>query len=173
MVQTLEWKQTDGRTDGDDCITSHANSVGKNRKHRQAAAKPATCANSLSERALVPIPFTDPGQISQKSVDPQSTLLCQICLDRFILSPSRLVAINPKFLWTSAFCDVAFWRWSQKVKRICTTKSFPPIQPYLNCFYSPTASWRNRAHKLCRSKAWRTHKHTNKNLNVFGRSGGG
>ena len=27
-VQKLEWKQTDGRTDGGDCITSLANAVG-------------------------------------------------------------------------------------------------------------------------------------------------
>ena len=28
-VRTTEWKQTDGQTDGGDCITSHANAVGK------------------------------------------------------------------------------------------------------------------------------------------------
>jgi len=27
-VQKLEWKQADGRTDGGDCITSHANAIG-------------------------------------------------------------------------------------------------------------------------------------------------
>ena len=29
-VPKVEWKQTDGQTDGGDCITSHANAVGKN-----------------------------------------------------------------------------------------------------------------------------------------------
>ena len=30
-VSKIEWKQTDGRTDGGDCITSHANAVSKKR----------------------------------------------------------------------------------------------------------------------------------------------
>ena len=44
-----------------------------------------------------------------------------------------------------------------------------PIRRHQNCFYTPTASWRNRKQKLRRSKAWRTHRQTNKKLNIFGR----
>ena len=31
-----EWKQTDGQTDGGDCITSHANAVGKHTRSNMA-----------------------------------------------------------------------------------------------------------------------------------------
>jgi len=47
------------------------------------------------------------------------------------------------------------------------------IQWHQNRFCTPTPSWRNRAHKLWRSKTWRTDKQTDKKLNVFGHPGGG
>ena len=40
-----------------------------------------------------------------------------------------------------------------------------PIQWYQNRFCTPTPSWRNRAHKLWRSKAWRTDRQTDKQTN--------
>jgi len=46
------------------------------------------------------------------------------------------------------------------------------MQWHQNCFCTQTPSWRNRAHNLWRSKAWRTNKQTEK-LNVFGHPGGG
>jgi len=44
-----------------------------------------------------------------------------------------------------------------------------PIQRHQNRFCTPTPSWRNRAHDLWRSKAWRT---SRQKLNVFGRPDG-
>jgi len=37
-----------------------------------------------------------------------------------------------------------------------------PIQRYQNRFCTPTSSWRNRAHNVWRSKAWRTNRHTDR-----------
>ena len=37
-----------------------------------------------------------------------------------------------------------------------------PIERCQNCLYTPTASWRNRTQKLCRSKAWWTNRQTNR-----------
>jgi len=46
------------------------------------------------------------------------------------------------------------------------------VQRHQNRFCTLMPSWRNRAHKLWRSKAWRTNKQTDKKLNVFGHLGG-
>ena len=48
-----------------------------------------------------------------------------------------------------------------------------PIHRYQNRFCTPTLSWRNLAHKLWRSKAWRTNWQTDKKLKCFCRPGGG
>jgi len=49
----------------------------------------------------------------------------------------------------------------RKLDKLHNYKHFP-IQWYENCFCNPTPSWRNRAHNLWRSKAWRTNRQTDK-----------
>jgi len=58
--------------------------------------------------------------------------------------------------WTSAFSDVDIWQQSEKVEHRNYKPS--PIQRHQNRISTPTPSWRNRANKLWRSKAWRTDK---------------
>jgi len=77
--------------------------------------------------------------------------------------------------WTSAFSSAASWHaavWESWARVHNYEPS--PNQQYQNRFSTQTPSWRNRAHNLWRSKAWRTDRQTNKQkINVFGCPGGG
>jgi len=67
-------------------------------------------------------------------------------------------------------CTDSFYQWGPNLvsysRRMHNYKP-SPIQRHQNRFCTPTRSWRNRAHNLWRSKAWRTEKQTNKKTQRF------
>jgi len=126
---------------------------------RLPVAKNHTFGQILTFGSPVPTPFYRWG----------SHLVCYSRLTAYAYVPNfslfccPLAAKKPNFaiFSTSAFSGVASWQQSDKVEHGCTTTNLP-YQRYQSRFCTPTPSWRNRAHKLWRSNAWRTNRQTNR-----------
>ena len=101
-------------------------------------------------------------------------------LDRFLLSHSA--ANTPKFshFWISAFCGVAYWWCTEKVKHACTTTNRPLLNGAktvsvlqclqgknvcTNCIILKLVIHKSIVHKFDLTSM--TEKHTNKKLNIF------
>jgi len=97
--------------------------------------------------AHMPIPFTDLGQILQKTSTHGLHLQVKFRLNWLILSPAgdkkRQILL---FFWTSAFRGVANW---QHMKNVNNYKLYAQLQIG---FCTPLPSQRNRVHNLCHSK---------------------
>ena len=102
--------------------------------------------------------------------DPRYTLTVRLFCRRLLEKPNFAVF----GLWHLVLSPMAtVWQsWRQKLNTVHNYKP-SPIQRHQNRLCTPTPSWRNRAHNLWRSKAWRTDKQTDKKLKVFGHPGGG
>ena len=111
----------------------------KNRSFRQMLA-------FRGEGLLYPAQYSDQSQIWYSSEDRSSTLMYQIS-SRFVYSVAPQKPHILPFLGFGVLCCrrlAAYgksWTWVHNYKP-------SPIQRYQNCFYSPTASRRNREHKF-------------------------
>jgi len=122
-------------------------------------------------------PLYRKGQIWCARADQRSTLTCRISSPLvYSVTLWQQKTSNFAISWSSAFFGVTSWRQSEKVEHRCTTTDLPLSIGIKNRFCTPTPSWRNWAHNLWRSKAWRTDRPTDKltrKLNVFHCPGGG
>jgi len=103
-------------------------------------------------------------QIWCARVDPWSMFVPNFVSIGLFCRPIAEKTPNFAVLWTSEFCGLANWRQSEIVKCGCTNTNIPYPTVSKNHFCIPTSSWQNRAHSLCHSKVWQTHKHTNKQV---------
>jgi len=133
--------------------------------------KPQFLANFDFWGLLYRPPFTDQGQIWCAIADPQYTLTCQIS-SQSIYSVALCWRKTP-FLAVFGLRHLVLSPIGNSLTK-CTVHNYKPspIQRHQNRFCTPTPSWRNRAHNIWRSKAWRTDRQTKK-LNFFGHPGGG